>query len=57
MPAHVVKRGKKWRVVDPSGNLIKNKAGTPVDGGGHTTMAGAHAQASAINIHEFGPKK
>jgi hypothetical protein len=51
MPAKVVKRGPKYRVVEPSGRVVKNKAGTAVDGGGHKTKAKALAQARAINAN------
>ncbi len=56
MPAHVEKQGKKWRVVDPDGGLVKNKKGTPVDGGGFDSKDAATRQAQAINIslHERG---
>jgi len=49
MPTKVAKRGNKFRVVDPSGKITKNKAGTAVDGGGHTTKKRAQAQSRAIN--------
>lgn len=49
MPAKVVKRGEKWRVVEPDGNVVKNKKGTAVDGGGHFSKKAAERQASAIN--------
>lgn len=49
MPAKVRKRGNKWRVVEPDGTLVKNSAGTPVDGGGHRSKHKAMRQASAIN--------
>lgn len=49
MPARVVKRGSKWRVVEPNGKLVKNKKGTAVDGGGHTSKAKAQRQANAVN--------
>lgn len=48
MPAKVVKRGEKWRVVEPNGNLVKQN-GKPVDGGGHFEKKKAERQASAIN--------
>lgn len=48
MPAKVQKRGSKWRVVEPSGRLVK-KNGTPVDSGGFRTKKKALAQARAIN--------
>lgn len=49
MPATTAKRGKKFRVVESDGRLVLNKAGTPVDGGGHTSEAKAKRQARAIN--------
>ena len=50
MPACVKRIRKKWRVVECSnGNIVKNKAGTSVDGGGHTSKGNALRQASAIN--------
>lgn len=49
MPARVEKRDGKWRVVEPSGKLVRNRAGTPVDGGGHRRKEEAQAQARAIN--------
>jgi hypothetical protein len=50
MPAKVVKRGRKYRVVEArTGKVVKNKAGTAVDGGGHRTRSRASAQARAIN--------
>ena len=52
MPNHVRKIGKKYRVVDPNGKLTKNKAGTPVDGGGHASKERAQRQATAINISQ-----
>lgn len=48
MPATVKKVGKKWRVVETSGKLVRRK-GTPVDGGGHRTREAAQRQARAIN--------
>lgn len=33
MKCSVKKRGKKWRVVDPTGALVRQN-GMPVDGGG-----------------------
>jgi len=51
MPARVTKRAGKYRVVEPSGKLVKNKKGTPVDGGGHGSKARAQAQARAINAN------
>ena len=51
MPVSVEKRGEKYRIVEPSGKVAKNRAGTPVDGGGHETRLTAVAQARAINKH------
>lgn len=52
MPARAVKRGSKWRVVEPDGSLVKNAAGTPIDGGGHVTEEKAKRQARAINMRQ-----
>lgn len=52
MPVHVKKIGKKYRLVDPDGSIVKNKGGTAADGGGHTTHGQAVAQAQAINISQ-----
>jgi len=52
MPAHVEQRGSKYRIVEPGGRLVKNKKGTPVDGGGHGSKGQAQSQASAINISQ-----
>lgn len=49
MPATVKKKGKKFRVVEPDGTLVKGPSGTPVDGGGYASKAKAQAQARAIN--------
>ena len=50
MPVKSVKRGSKFRVVEAStGRIAKNRAGTPVDGGGHASQGKASRQASAIN--------
>lgn len=50
MPARAVKRKGKWRVVEPDGKLVRNEAGTPVDGGGHDSEALAKRQATAVNM-------
>lgn len=51
MPVSVAKRGKKFRVIEKAtGKIAKNKAGTAIDGGGHTTMAQAVKQVGAVNI-------
>jgi len=52
MPATVAKRGEKYRVVEDDGSLVKNKQGTPVDGGGHKSRSAAEAQARAINANK-----
>ena len=49
MPVSVSKRSGKFRIVDPSGKITKNKAGTAVDGGGHIDRQRAQKQAAAIN--------
>ena len=49
MPAKAVKRGDKYRVVEPDGKLVRNSKGTPVDGGGHKSKGKAASQARAIN--------
>ena len=49
MPVKVAKKGDKFRIVESSGKLARNKAGTPVDGGGHINTENASKQARAIN--------
>ncbi len=49
MPVSVEKRGDKYRVVEKSGKIAKNAAGTAVDGGGHPSKVKAVAQVRAIN--------
>ncbi len=56
MPVKVVKRGEKFRVVEPSGQIAKNNAGTAVDGGGFGSKEAAARQARAINAN-LGKKK
>lgn len=52
MPVTVAKRGTKFRVVEGrGGKIVKNRAGTAVDGGGHSSKARASAQARAINAN------
>lgn len=52
MPAKVEKRGKKFRVVEAkTGKIVKNRAGTAVDGGGHKSQDKAARQARAINAN------
>ncbi len=53
MPAKVERRGNKYRVVEAeTGRLVRNRRGTPVDGGGHATLKKAREQAAAINISQ-----
>lgn len=53
MPVCVERKGMKWRLTEcKTGKLVKNKAGTPVDGGGHDSKAHAQKQANAININQ-----
>jgi len=49
MPVKIKKVGTKFRVVESSGKIAKNKAGTALDGGGHASQAEALAQVGAIN--------
>ncbi len=51
MPATVKLIRGKYRIVEPSGKLMKNKAGTTVDGKGHLTRQAALRQARAINAN------
>lgn len=59
MPYTVKKREGKYRVVlDQEGfPLAKNKAGTAVDGGGHSSKEGAIAQVAALESSERKKKK
>ena len=53
MPAKVTKKGDRYRVTHgPNNALVKNRGGTPVDGGGHQSAAQAERQARAINRNE-----
>ena len=49
MPVHVVKRGDKYRIVEKSGKIAINSAGTAIDGGGHSSQSAAQKQATAVN--------
>lgn len=50
MPAKVAKRGNKYRVVEPSGRLVRRtRRGKPIDGHGHRTKKRAQRQARAVN--------
>ena len=52
MPVKTVKRGDKFRVIEASiGKIAKNAAGTALDGGGHSSNAGASRQARAVNAN------
>lgn len=57
MPVHVEKKGNKFRVVEPSGKIAKNSAGTAIDGGGHSSKVAAQKQATAVNISLHKKKK
>ena len=58
MPNCTRKIGDKFRVVEClTGKLVKNKAGTAVDGGGFRSAARAKSQAVAINISQHKRKK
>jgi len=55
MPAFARKIHGKWRVAEGRpARPVLNRAGTPVDGGGHRTQAQAAAQARAINARQGG---
>jgi hypothetical protein len=53
MPVAPRKVDGRWRVVEPHNNnkIATNRAGTPVDGHGHSTREGALRQARAINAN------
>jgi len=57
MPAKVRKRDGEFRVVEPSGRLVRKESGTPADGGGHESRKKAQAQARAINARAKGENK
>jgi len=50
MPLKVKKIGKKYRLVEPDGAIAKNRRGTAIDGGGHSSSTAATKQAQAIAI-------
>jgi hypothetical protein len=54
MPLKAVKRGNKYRLVEPDGRIAKNQAGKAIDGGGKATKAAAQRQITAINISKRG---
>lgn len=52
MPAEVALVGGKYRVVEQKDGMqvvVKNRAGSAVDGGGHATKQAAERQAAAVN--------
>lgn len=50
MPVKIKPMGGKWRVVEAnSGKIAKNKAGTALDGGGHSSKDAALKQVGAVN--------
>ncbi len=49
MPVHA----KGNRVVEPSGRIARNRAGTPLDGGGLRSHAAAVRMVRAINLSEL----
>ena len=52
MPYRVAHRDHKWRVVErDTGQIATNRAGTPVDGGGHESRRKATKQSQALNIN------
>jgi len=51
MPVKVMKKRDKYRVVESAtGKIVRNAAGTALDGGGHRTKIRAVAQVNAINL-------
>ena len=53
MPAKVMKLRGKWRVVEAkTRRLVRNRSGTPVDGGGTILKSKAERQARAINANQ-----
>jgi len=57
MPVTVKRVGKAWRIVEAAtGKIVTNRAGTAVDGKGHSTKIAAGQQAKAINasLHRAG---
>lgn len=53
MPLHVEKRDSKFRVVEHTGQIAKNAAGTALDGGGFKSKADAVDQMQAINLSKL----
>ena len=52
MPFKVLKRGDKFRLIDESGRIAKNKNGTAIDGGGKKSKSAVERQARAIMANE-----
>lgn len=52
MPVSVRLRRGKYRLVEPSGQIARNRQGTPIDGGGHASLTRARAQQRAVNRHK-----
>ncbi len=58
MPVKSAQRGNKVRIVEAdSGRIARNKAGTPMDGGGHSTKSEAARQVRAVNRSLKRPKR
>lgn len=49
MPVSCKLQKNKYRLCGPDGKPEMNKAGTPIDGGGHETMQLCMRQARAVN--------
>lgn len=50
MPVSVARRKGIFRIIEATtGKIAKNKAGTAVDGGGHSSRKRATSQVAAIN--------
>ena len=52
MPYEIRKKGDKYRLVDKNGRIVKNKDGTPIDGGGKNSKAAVQKQNAAIAASE-----
>lgn len=48
MPISVKKIKDKFRLVEPDGSIAKNKKGTAIDGGGHSSRSDASKQAKPL---------
>jgi len=50
MPVTCARRGDKWRVIEASNRRIaRNRGGTALDGGGHSSESACNSQAIAVN--------